>query len=390
MHQSKVILVINNKGVVWMSIKKILLLNWRDVRNPLAGGAETHVWEVFRRIAQQGVNIGAICARYPGCLQEENVEGIRVWRHGGALMYSLVLPLSYHRVCRMYEPDLVIDFMNKLPLFSPLFTHKPLACFVHHLFGDAGPLEFPQPIPFILKQAEALVPRIYRGIPFLVGSESTREELIALGISKDQTSVLPYGVDVESYKPSEKSLTPLLLYVGRLKRYKGIDHVLRVMPNLINRFPDLSFSIVGNGDMRGEWEALSESLGIANHVIFHGYVSEEEKRRLYATAWAMVFPSLKEGFGLTVPEAALSGTFTVGYDVPGLRDAIENGQTGVLIPYGNLDLLESTLTNILSDGELRDHLSSAARQRYLSFSWSHAATEMLTTLQEIVSQEKKK
>lgn len=365
---------------------RILLLNWRDIRNPLAGGAEIHIWKVFSRIVQQGARVAACCASFPDAEAYDNIDGVEVYRGGGPLAYWTAAPRLYRRAQRAFRPDVVIDFLNKAPLLSPLYVREPLFCFVHHLFGDAAPQEFRWPIPFALKFCESLVPRIYAHVPFLAGSQSALDELHDLGIPQDLLHFAPYGVETAQYRPGTKSPEPMIAFIGRLKRYKGVHHLIAAAPKLLQEFPHLQIKIAGDGDAVEEWRDLARRLHVEDHVEFLGAISEEEKVRLYQQAWTMCFPSLKEGFGLTVAEAALCETPTVAFDAPGLRDAVSHNATGLLAPYGDVDALRDALENVLRDETLRNALSVAARRRYANFSWDNAANVFLATLTRLAKE----
>ena len=196
-------------------------------------------------------------------------------------------------------------------------------------------------------------------------------------------TIIPYGVDIEKYYPGPKSPNPFLLYVGRVKRYKGIDHLIRLVPSLLQRFPQLEVHIAGKGDALPELQDLARKLPVERNVTFHGFVSEAEKRALYQQAWATFFLSCKEGFGLTVAEAALCMTPTVAYNVPGLCDAVTDQTTGLLVPYGDTEQLEAAISLILEDGSKRHELAGAAFQRYSARSWETVADQMAGTLVEL-------
>ncbi len=367
--------------------RRVLLLNWRDLANPWGGGAEVHIWEVFSRaVRDYGWEVRAICAGFDDAPREETVDGIHVHRAGGQFTYNWHAPLAYQRVRRRFRPDVVVDFMNKLPLCSPLYVREPLVCFVHHLFGDAAPSEFSWPVAKAVQGSERFVPTVYRNTPMLVGSESTKSDLVCHGITDSNITVVPYGVDTVRYKPGPKSKNSTLLYVGRLKRYKRIDHLLRAAARIGDEFSELTLDIVGRGDQEKPLRQLANRLGILDRVTFHGYVSENEKLNLYQKAWAVCLPSIKEGFGLVIAEAGLCETPGVGYAVPGLVDAIQDRKTGRLVPNGDEEALESALCKIIADEALRVNLGRAARTRYDSQTWDVTAASTLGFLESVIQQ----
>lgn len=367
-----------------MSGFRVLLLNWRDIANPLAGGAEVHIWEVFGRLAAQGWDISAICASYKGCLDQESVGGITVHRCGGAYRYYFSLPWRYRKVSQSFKPHIVIDFMNKLPLFTPLYVKEPVICFVHHLFGSAASLDAGPMVGLAVGSSERFVRPVYSNTPCMAGSVSTISELESIGLPPEHLNLVPYGVNTGFYLPGLKAQHPTIVYVGRLKQYKGIGDLLETIPGLLPQFPSLQVKIAGQGGMESQLRGLIASLGLNHCVELCGYVSEETKRRLYQEAWVACFPSSKEGFGLTVPEAALCGTPTVGYDVPGLRDAIQHGKTGWLVPFGDKAALGTALGQILGNTTLREQLSCTAQSVYADFSWERAAEKTRDTMLAII------
>ncbi|MCF6283579.1 MAG: glycosyltransferase family 4 protein [Candidatus Hydrogenedentes bacterium] len=366
---------------------RVLLLNWRDLHNPLAGGAELHVWEVFKRLADQGWEVEALCASYPGAADQENIQGIGVTRIAHPALYHLALPRAYKRAAKRFRPQVVIDFMNKLPLYTPLFVKEPLCCFVHHLFGTSAVREAGLLAGTCVWAYEQPVPWVYRNTPFLTGSLSSVKELQALGLQRVATEPMPYGVDTTAFAPGEKASRPTILYLGRLKHYKGVDHIIKVLPALRERIPAVHLNIAGTGDARPHLERLAAQLGVTENISFLGFVSEADKLRLYQEAWLTCLPSYKEGFGLTIPEAALCGTPTVGYDVPGLCDAIEDQETGLLVPYGDLDALTEALRTLLSDDAVRQPMGHAAQTRYKDFTWERAAEQMEAWLTGFIEEE---
>lgn len=355
---------------------RLLLLNWRDIKNPLAGGAEVHIWEIFSRLADRGWQVDLLCADFPGASVEENIRGIRVFRTSDPALYQWTLPRHYQRLVRNYKPDLVIDFMNKLPLYTPLYVREPLCCFVHHLFGSAAIREMGFVFGCCIWAYERPMRWIYRNTPFLTGSTSSVEELKGLGLQKVHAVPMSYGVEVEQYFPGKRASSPTILYLGRLKQYKGVDHLLSIVPDLRRNFPDLRVEIAGTGDALPALRHQAEKLAISDCVSFHGRVDDEDRLRLYQEAWVTCLPSFKEGFGLTIPEAALCETPTVGYDVPGIRDAIVDGKTGRLVPYGDRRALCEALREILESDSLRAKLGTQARSHYANFSWENAANQL--------------
>jgi glycosyltransferase involved in cell wall biosynthesis len=224
------------------------------------------------------------------------------------------------------------------------------------------------------------MPLIYRHTPFVTVSESSRRALVDLGIAPDQIHIVHNAVDHARYRPGAESETPLLVYVGRLRSYKSIDIAIRALPEVLCSVPDLRFSIVGSGVAEASLRALVEELGVTEHVRFHGYISDKEKIRLLQKAHVVVNTSMKEGWGLTVLEANACGTPVVGTDVPGLRDSVQHGNTGLLVPYGKPSALAESVVDLLTNHSRREQMSQNALAWAARFDWDRTAQRALELL----------
>ncbi|GMW03112.1 MAG: glycosyl transferase [Candidatus Hydrogenedentota bacterium] len=366
-----------------MALRRVLIVNWRDIRNSKSGGAEEHIWNVFGAKSHPGCSVTLLSSGFRGARPEEVIDGIRVVRVGSDYTFPLFVPRYIQKLVRTHDPDLVLEVINKIPVMTPLWTSVPVAGFVHHLFGDAASFELPMPIAWTIRAGEALIPSVYGQCRILTGSESTRTELVEMGLFQERVHLTSYGVNTNAYSPGQKSSNPSLIYVGRLKRYKGIDFIIKLMPRLRKRYPELVLDIAGDGDARPYLEQLMQSLGLTHCVRFHGYVDEAAKRQMYQSGWAMCHLSRKEGFGLTIPEAALCSTPTIGFDVPGLCDSVKNGETGLLVPYGDIAALEAAVCKVLDDMVLRRRLGEAAKRHYRDFTWSAATDHTWRLLEEV-------
>ncbi len=366
---------------------KILIFNWQDIRNPQAGGAEVHMQEIFSRVAGLGHEVTLFCSTFPGAPGEETVGGIRVIREGGRYLFNWRVPLRYRTRFRREHFDVVIDNMNKIPFFTPLYVREPLWVLVHHLFDKSIFNEAPYPFALYVYLMEKLGVAIarWKRTPVMVVSESTKAEMMAHGIPGERMTLVPNCVDHEihtSGSTDDKSLTPLIGYFGRLKKYKSADHLLRAFARIRPKHTDLRLVIIGEGDYRKTLEALSHELGIDNAVQFTGFIDIREKVRWLQKMWFMVNTSAKEGWGLTVIEANACGTPVIASNVPGLRDAVKDRETGILYPYGDIDELASLIELLLADKVLRDRLRENAIAWARTFDWLVVARGTIRILEE--------
>lgn len=363
----------------------ILLVNWQDRRNPHAGGAEIHLFELFSRIAALGHRVRLVCSGWPGAPAREEVEGIEVHRTGGRHSFALAGRGAVRRALRAERPDVVVEDINKLPLFLPLVTDCPLVVIVPHLFGTTAFAEAPWPMAALVVLAEQPIPAVYRRAAFHAISESTRDDLVRRGVAPERVTVIHPGVDAVAYHPApslDRTDPPSFLYVGRLRRYKGVAVAIEALARARLRRGDLQLVIAGGGPDRGRLEALARRLGVADAVRFAGFVPEVEKRRLLQTAWANLFPSPKEGWGITVMEAAACGTPSIASDSPGLRDSVRAGETGLLVPHGDAEALAAAMLDLAGDRSRVDRLGAAARRHAVRHGWDAAAAATLAHLHQ--------
>jgi len=367
---------------------RIFVVNWQDIRNPLAGGAEVHLHEVFSRIARKGHEVTLYCSSFPGALPTEDINGIRVIRQGGRYLFNFRFLYAYLTRLSGQRFDVVVDDMNKIPFFSPLFVRQPIYGVTHHLFGRSIFLEANAVLASYVYLMERWAVSLYkrRRIPFIVGSPSTLAELQREHFPAEDVSLVSYGVDhaLHTTAGGVKSDIPLIGYFGRLKKYKSVDQLLRALPSVVERVPGLKVLIVGEGDDRPRLESMTRDLGLERVVEFTGFVPETRKVELLQRMWFKVTTSSKEGWGLTVLEANACGTPVVASNVQGLRDAVKDNETGLLYAYGDVGDLTSKILSLLTDNALRNRLTQAAIAWSQQFDWEIAAQQTLNLLEKRV------
>src|SRR2546430_628481 len=274
------------------------------------------------------------------------LDGMRVHRVGGRHSFALLARSAVRSLLAARRYDAVVEDINKLPLYLPTLTRLPLYAIVPHLFGTTAFVEASWPVATLVWLSEIPIPRVYRRAAFHAISESTRDDLVRRGVARERIEVIHPGVDAVWYCPdgaTPRAAQPTFLYVGRLKRYKGVEIALRALAAARARRADLVLEIAGHGDDRARLERLAHRLGVAEAVRFLGFVTEEEKRRRLRAAWAVVFPSPKEGWGISNVEAAACGTPAIASDSPGLRESVRHGETGFLVPPGGAGALGQRL-----------------------------------------------
>jgi len=355
---------------------RILVANWQDRLNPQAGGAEIHLHEVFGRLAARGHDITLLVSSFPGAEPETTLDGMHVIRTGGRHTYSLAAPRYYAEHLRNRRFDVFVEDLNKVPLFSPLWVREPVALLVHHLFGRTAFEEASFPVAAATWLLEKPLPVVYADRPVLAVSTSTADDLVARGFSRGQIRVVENGVDLDFYTPDPavpRFDAPTVLYMGRLKKYKRVDLVIRAFRRVHEELPAARLVIAGTGDAAEALRELVRELGLQDAVEMPGFVSEEYKRELFRRAWIHTLTSGKEGWGISNVEAAACGTATLASDSPGLRDSVRSGETGFLVPHADVDALALRMMEVLRDPQLRDRLGRNARAFAEHFSWDRAA-----------------
>ncbi len=375
----------------------ILVVNYRDRLHPAAGGAEKHLHRIFSLVAEAGHKVVLLTTAFAGCKPRETVDGIEVIRKGGDLLFQLTAAMNIRSLDREFNFDVVVEDLNKLPLFTPFLIKKPVVVQMHHLWRGSIFHEAAFPVAFVVWAFERMIPFFYTKQPFIVVSPSTRRELSEIGVEEDRISVIYNGSDdvepttlLEESAPGEETdetpSTPYFLWLSRVHRYKGIWTALEAFEKFAENHPDVKLVVAGDGPLLKKIPAWLNQRGLSDRVDLLGFVSTAKKRKLLQNAVALLQTSYKEGWGLTVVEAAKLGTTTIACDVPGLRDSVRNGETGLLFPVGDTESCAFEMDRIYSNDDLRMRLAQAAREYADEFRWDIAAEMTLDLLQDTVIQ----
>jgi len=364
---------------------RILVLNWQDHENPQAGGAELHLREIFTRLADRGHIVDLLCSGWPGAAPRVTLDGIDVHRVGSRHTYPLLARRYYSRQLGEANYDCVVEDINKIPLFSPLWGAQRLVALVHHLFGAVAFRETTVPVAAAVWLAERPLAALYRRVPFQAVSESTAEDLVARGIPRRSVRVIYNGVDSQRLTPdpSARSVVPLFSYLGRLKKYKRVDIVIRAFAEL--GLPAARMEIAGVGDYRASLERLVESLGLGGRVKFLGFVTEEDKLRLLRRSWASLLASPKEGWGISNLEAAACGTPVIATNSPGIRESVVDAKTGFLVQPDDPLAMSRAMQRLVDAPDLVADLGRSARRFAEGFTWHRAASDTIRHLEEVVA-----
>lgn len=367
----------------------ILILNWRDIKNPRSGGAEILTHEISKHWIKLGHKVTQFSSAFEGGLSEEEVDGIRIIRRGYPdaryLFFSVhFLAFWYYRKMFRGKVDVVIDEIHGLPFFTPWYVKEKKVVLICEVANQLWIKMFGRFFGTLGRLAEHFyLKSIYKDVPFMAISNSTKKELVDEGVPGKNITVLPMGLSIEkNIRSYKREKIPTLIFVGRLSPAKGIEDAILAVKALGNKVKGIKLWILGQGEKKYEshLKKMVIKLGIRNKVIFFGFVSNKKKFELLSKSHILLAPSMKEGWGLTVPEAGLMGTPAIGYDVEGLREVIKNNKTGYLTQKNTHKDLVFYVYKALNDRKEYKKISEAARRLSQSYSWENTAREALKVL----------
>jgi glycosyltransferase involved in cell wall biosynthesis/O-antigen/teichoic acid export membrane protein len=358
---------------------RILICNWRDIRNPDAGGAEVFTHEVAARWAADGHAVTLVTSRFPGARTSEVIDGVRVEREGSLRSATFHLAVQ-RRLAGRPDVDVVIDEVNTVPFLTPVWSDAlpPVVTLIHQLAEDVWDAETSRPVAAVGRRLEARLLSLYRDAPVVTVSTSTAQDLQRHGFRN--VRLVPEGRDISLAGIGEKEARPTFLFVGRLASNKRPDHAVAAFRTVRDRLPDARLWIVGEGGMR---PALTADPPEGVSIL--GRIPRAELHRRMAAAHCLLVPSVREGWGLVITEANALGTPAVGYDVAGIRDAIRHARTGLLVPSGDTAELGAAAASLVADPGAYAAMRAEAIRWGRCFSWDVTADMLMQLLQERVA-----
>jgi glycosyltransferase involved in cell wall biosynthesis/O-antigen/teichoic acid export membrane protein len=351
---------------------RILVVNWRDLENPEAGGAEVFTHEVAKQWVAQGNEVTLLASGFAGGAATAEVDGVRVQRLG-RLRTGSYHALVQRELMRLRDFDVVVESVNTLAFLTPLWRHRlpPTIALVHQLAVDVWDEEFSKPLAWLGRRVERGLLRPYRDVPVAAVSNSTRDDLLQLGLTN--VTVVPPGRDEPpDVHGLEKEPVPTFLFVGRLAANKRPDHAVEAFRTLKRELPSARLWLVGTGPLEDE---LARTL--PEDATLLGRLPREELYARMATAHCLLMPSVREGWGMVVVEANSVGTPAVGYDVGGIKDSIRDGRTGLLAPAGDPAALATHAASLVSDEQRYEAVRAAAIEWAQGFSWEKTADRLM-------------
>jgi glycosyltransferase involved in cell wall biosynthesis len=356
---------------------KILVYNWRCWLNPAMGGAEVFTYEVAKLWVRAGHDVTWFTSEYPNCKKEEVVDGIRIIRAGGKYSVYRKAKQYYKKRFSKENFDVVIDEINTKPFCTPKFVDngERVVALIHQLAREYWFYETIFPINYLgYHFLEEKWLSTYLDTPTVTVSDSTKQDLLGLGFKN--VHIVTQGLNFKPLlKVPEKESHPVIAFAGRLKKAKRPDHAIKAFKIIKDKIPDAELWIIGDGPFKHDLKKVA-----SEGVRFLGKLSNEERRALLKRCWVLVNPSIREGWGLNVIEANALGTPCVGYDIPGLRDSIKDGETGLLAKNGDAKMLSEKLFEVIKDERLRKTLSRNSLRYSKNFCWNKTAEEFMSVV----------
>lgn len=356
---------------------KILWLAHRDPLNPRAGGAERTIYEVCTRLVKKGHEVTLLTGGWKGCRQNDDVLGVSIYRFGKSVAPHLALPIFL----LMNKYDVVVDDLgHAVPWLSSPLLNKNNIAFFHHLHARSLPGQVNAIIAKFITSIEKCYFILYHKTIFATESSTSKDDLVKLGIKDERIVMIPPGVDQDLFHPVAKTADPSIVYFGGMRKYKRPQECIFLLKNLINRFEQVRLIIIGSGPEEEKLRRLSNEFNLQDSIIFKGRVSNEELSDIVASSWMNVHTAVTEGWGFSILEASAAGTPTVAYEVPGVRDAIEDGINGVKVRNGDRKGLSDAAFSILSNPERWWSSSIEVSKKY---SWGKTAELWEKLIQEV-------
>jgi glycosyltransferase involved in cell wall biosynthesis len=366
---------------------KILWLSWKDITHPDAGGAEISGVEHAKAWVNAGHTVHWVSTNYANSSRQVEKDGITYEHLGQKWMWFLGfihLLFAYSWITKWHDQyDLVVDEIHGPPLLTPLYSSKQKLVIIHEVAGDIWKKTIPFPMSWVAQYiVEPLFFKAYKNVPIIIGAETTKDDLLTLGIPEKNIKYIPYGVTVpERATNYSKESTPTLIFLSSLRPMKGFDRVYEAYKQIQQKIPNIKLWVVGEDTLPYGQEIKAKVIAENSSVTFYGKVSQEKKFELLQKAHILVHGSYKEGWGLVVIEANLVGTPAVVFDAAGLRNSIVNGKTGYLA-NDQKDYVNQVV-GLLDDQSKYSQIQSNALQWSSQFTWQKSTALSLKILDEL-------
>lgn len=368
----------------------ILMLNWRDIKNPKSGGAEIVTMEHLSYWVKKGHSVVWFTSRFKDSKKSEKVRGVKIIRYGNFL--TVYLFAFFYYLKNRKNVDFVVDQIHGIPFFTPVYVRKPKIAYIHEVAGDIWDHMYPFPINMIGKFFEKYYFKFYKNTIFWVPSESTAKDLIKNGVRKEKCVKILGAINNKTLsRPAVKDKIPTLIFVSRLVKMKGVEEVIKAFFIIQKKIPNIRLHIVGDGEdryvktVRAKFKIDKKDSSIK----FFGFVPQSKKIELLGKSNLILHASIKEGWGLVIVEAASQGTPSVVYDVGGLRESTLNNKTGIVLDKNTPEEMARVSIDLISDKEKYRKFQNNCLQWSSSLTWDKSVNASMKLLERTMSEAKK-
>ena len=367
---------------------KILILSWRDKKNPRAGGAEFITHQCAKYWVERDNRVTLFTSSFPNCKTNETIDRVEIIRKGLEINVAWWAFRYYRRYFRN-KFDIIVDEINTVPFLTPLYASEEKVAFIHQLAKEIWWYEANFPINLLGYLSEPSFLKLYRKIPTITVSNSTKSCLLDLGFKDENIFIIPECIKhsfQEGLVDVIKEKNPTIIYVGRIKKSKRVDHCIKAFINVKKELPSAKLWIVGDGEEKYikylENNVLTNNL--ENEVNFFGRLDDFKKFEMMRKAHLILVSSVREGWGLIVTEANSVGTPAVVYNIPGLRDSVKDKITGLICEKNTIENLSSNIIKLLKDDRHRERLSKNALNWSKNFICNETGRVSLEILKNLV------
>jgi len=365
-------------------LRRIHMLSWRDLADVEAGGSEVHAATVAKLWAEAGIDVTLRTSYAQGQAPVVTRDGYRVIRRAGRY---LVFPRAAgsELLGRHGHRDALVEIWNGMPFFSPVWNRGPGIILLHHVHAEMWKMVLGEEAPWAATLGATIerriAPLVYRRSKLVTLSDSSKEDIVdLLHLPAANIEVVTPGIDPMFSPGGERSATPLVMALGRLVPVKRYHNLIRAVAEARRRHPQLTLTIVGVGYERENLDQVVRDVDGSDWVTFAGHVSDADLVELYRRAWLVTSASAREGWGMSITEAAACGTPAVVTRIPGHIDAVVDGETGILVDRDDEAALGRAIGDLIGDDERRATYGAAALARSAAFSWEATAAGIMRVL----------
>ncbi|OIO26195.1 hypothetical protein AUJ14_02240 [Candidatus Micrarchaeota archaeon CG1_02_55_22] len=384
---------------------KVVIVN--ALFHPFTGGVEKHLHELGKHLAGKGVEVHVLTGRLEGTLAEEVLDGIHVHR----------IPCTEIRVPSIYPPPLILsrgveealakldaehdfDLIHLQDRWFPDFNaallyakrvHKPFVLTLH----NARPLGIAPHYTVLGSLYDEVVgKRILKSADKIISVSSwSAKDVANYGIPLENFIVVHNGIDTKAFQPRRTSVFvrkmgikgPLLLFVGRIIRQKGLEYAVKAMPLILKKHPDARFVVIGRGNRLEHVKKLVKQMKLEDSVIFPGFVPERELFEALGSCDVFILPSLWEVLPISILEAMSCGRPIVCTTAGGNAELVRDGYNGFVVPKRSPEQLAEAVTKLLDDDALRTHMGENSRKRAVQeFDWEIITDQTIVAYKQIL------